>query len=441
MNKKKSIALLVVISIVLVVLAVLTFAQFRIPGYKNGTKIYQSFLGAVALDEDLEGGVAYELTLTDDISEEGEDIDPQEVISTLEKRLDALGYTSSIVTAYRAKDTDNYSFRVEMRNTESAATDIQVVARYGEIEFTDGNGNILFGDEELESAKYVSQTVSATTSHYVQLKFTKDGLKILEDAIDAAASSSEDGSSSTGFTLKITLGDTELFSSTLDKDYLANNSLLITSSDETTARQLALQISSGGLKYEYEIGDALTVTPGLGENAASLTFWACFAAVIVIIIALCMMYGGFGAISSVSVFFFIMMEIVMLILVPGITLNLAGVIGIMAAVLLTVDSMAIIMHRVREEYRNDKTVKAAIKTAYKRSILSILEIDCVLAAFSLLMFIICKGYAVNFAITFGIGVVLSALITMFFSQLLVYMALPLFKEKSEKFLKLKREAK
>ena len=43
MNKKKSIALLVIISIVLVVLAVLTFAQFRLP-FKNGTKIYQSFL-------------------------------------------------------------------------------------------------------------------------------------------------------------------------------------------------------------------------------------------------------------------------------------------------------------------------------------------------------------------------------------------------------------
>ena len=432
MNKKKSIALLVVISIVLVVLAVLTFAQFRIPGYKNGTKIYQSFLGAVALDEDLEGGVAYELTLKDDITEEGEEVDPQEIVITLEKRLEALGYTGSIVTAYRAKDTDNYSFRVEMRNSAAAATDIGTVAAYGEIEFTDGNGNILFGDEELKSAKYVSQTVSATTSHYVQLKFTDNGLKILEDAIDAAASSED--SSSTEFTLKITLGATELFSSTLSKDYLADNSLLITSSDETTARRLALQISSGGLKYEYEISDALTVTPGLGENAASLTFWACFAAVIVIIIAL-------GAISSVSVFFFIMMEIIMLILVPGVTLNFAGVIGIMAAVLLTVDSMAIIMHRVREEYRNDKTVKAAIKTAYKRSILSILEIDCVLAVFSLLMFLICKGYAANFAVTFGIGVVLSALITMFFSQLLVYMALPLFKEKSEKFLKLKREAK
>ena len=438
MNKKKSIALLVIISIVLVVLAVLTFAQFRLP-FKNGTKIYQSFLGAVALDGDLEGGVAYDLTLPDDITEEGDDIDPKDVVLTLEKRLEALGYTTSVVTAYRAKETDNYSFRVEMKNTDTAATDIAVVARYGEIEFTDGSGNILFGDEELKSARYVSQTVSATTSHYVELKFTDDGLKILEDAIDAAASSED--SSSTQFTLKITLGDTELFSSTVEKDYIQQNSLLITSSDETTARQLALQISSGGLKYEYEISDPMTVTPSLGENAAALTFWACFAALIVIIIALCVVYGGFGAISGVSIFFFVMMEIVMLILVPGITLNFAGVVGIMAAVLLTVDSMAIIMHRVREEYRNDKTVKAAVKTAYKRSILSILEIDCVLAVLSLLMFFICKGAVVNFAVTFGIGVVLSALITMFFSQLLVYMALPLFKEKSEKFLKLKREAK
>ena len=297
MNKKKSIALLVIISIVLVVLAVLTFAQFRLP-FKNGTKIYQSFLGAVALDGDLEGGVAYDLTLTDDITEEGDDIDPKDVVLTLEKRLEALGYTTSVVTAYRAKETDNYSFRVEMKNTDTAATDIAVVARYGEIEFTDGSGNILFGDEELKSARYVSQTVSATTSHYVELKFTDDGLKILEDAIDAAASSED--SSSTQFTLKITLGDTELFSSTVEKDYIQQNSLLITSSDETTARQLALQISSGGLKYEYEISDPMTVTPSLGENAAALTFWACFAALIVIIIALCVVYGGFGAISSSS---------------------------------------------------------------------------------------------------------------------------------------------
>lgn len=438
MNRKKSIALLIVISVVLVLLAVLTFAQFRIPFYKDGTKIYQSFLGAVQLDGDLEEGVAYELTLKEDISAEDTDVDPEDVVNTLRTRLDALGYSAAAVTAYRAGETDNWSFRVEMRASDTAANDIAVAARYGELEFTDGNGSILFGGDRIKSAKYRSQTAQAQTYHYVELRFTDEGISELKEAIAAGSTDSE--GNATSFTLKITLGDTELFSSTLTEEHLSGNTLMITSSDETTARQLALQISSGGLAYEYEISDPMTVSPTLGDNAKDLAFWSILAAFVVIVIAMVFVYGGFGLISGVSIFFFAMMEILMLILVPGITVNLAGVIGILAAILLTADSMAIIMHRVREEFRNGKTVKASVKTAYRRSMLTIVEMDCVLAVFSLLMFIFCKGYAGCFAITFGIGVLLSALVTMFVSQLFVYMSIPLFKDKNEKFLKLKREA-
>ncbi len=434
MNKKKSIALLVVISVVLVVLAVLTFAQFRLPW--NDTRIYRSFLGAIELDSDLEEGVAYELTLKEDISVEDTDIEPDEVVLTLERRLEALGYRGAQVTAYRADETENWSFRVEMRSSNTAANDIAVAARYGELEFTDGNGTYLFGSEMVAGARYISQTVQATTSYYVELRFTNEGITALREAIAAGSTDSE--GNATDFTLTITLGDTQLFSSTLTEDYLSGNSLLITASDETTAQQLALQIDSGGLAYEYEVSDPMTVSPALGENAAALVFWACLAAFIVIVILAVSVYGGAGLISSVSAFLFVMLEIVMLIVVPGITLNMAGVAGILAALVLTADSMAIIMHRMREEFKNGKTVKAAVKAAYRRSMLTITEIDAVLAVFSLVMFFLCGGYANCFAITFGIGVVISALVTMFFSQLLAYMALPLFKDKSEKFLKLRR---
>lgn len=434
MNKKKSIALLVVISVVLVVLAVLTFAQFRLPW--NDTRIYRSFLGAIELDSDLEEGVAYELTLKEDISVEDTDIEPDEVVLTLERRLEALGYRGAQVTAYRADETENWSFRVEMRSSNTAADDIAVAARYGELEFTDGNGTYLFGSEMVAGARYISQTVQATTSYYVELRFTNEGITALREAIAAGSTDSE--GNATDFTLTITLGDTQLFSSTLTEDYLSGNSLLITASDETTAQQLALQIDSGGLAYEYEVSDPMTVSPALGENAAALVFWACLAAFIVIVILAVSVYGGAGLISSVSAFLFVMLEIVMLIVVPGITLNMAGVVGILAALVLTADSMAIIMHRMREEFKNGKTVKAAVKAAYRRSMLTITEIDAVLAVFSLVMFFLCGGYANCFAITFGIGVVISALVTMFFSQLLTYMALPLFKDKSEKFLKLRR---
>lgn len=439
MNKKKSIALLVVISVVLVVLAVLTFAQFRLPW--NDTRIYRSFLGAIELDSDLEEGVAYELTLKEDISVEDTDIEPDEVVLTLERRLEALGYSGAQVTAYRADETENWSFRVEMRSSGTAANDIAVAARYGELEFTDGNGTYLFGSEMVAGARYISQTVQATTSYYVELRFTDEGIAALREAIAAGSTDSE--GNATDFTLTITLGDSQLFSAPLTEEALLQNSLLISGENggsltETTAQQLALQLNSGGLAYEYEVSDPMTVSPALGENAAALVFWACLAAFIVIVILAVSVYGGAGLISSVSAFLFVMLEIVMLIVVPGITLNMAGVVGILAALVLTADSMAIIMHRMREEFKNGKTVKAAVKAAYRRSMLTITEIDAVLAVFSLVMFFLCGGYANCFAITFGIGVVISALVTMFFSQLLTYMALPLFKDKSEKFLKLRR---
>lgn len=434
MNRKKSIALLIVVSVVIALLAVAAFAQFRIPFYKNGTRIYQSFLGAIELDGDLEGSVAYELTLKEDISAaDTGDVDPEEVVKTLEYRLEALGYASSAVTAYRESETDNWSFRIEMRASDTYAEDIEVVARYGELEFTDGSGTYLFGRDMVRSAKYIAQTVAAQTTHSVELAFTDEGIDELEAAIAAV----EDGEA---FTLTITLGDTQLFSDKLAEDTLSQNALYIggKNTTETAARQLALQIASGGLAYEYEIGDPMLSAPLLGENAASLVFWGCLAALLVIIVAMVFAYGGLGLISGVTLFFFGLMEITMLILVPGIVLNFAGVLGIFAALLLSADSLAVIMHRVREEYRNGKTAKAAVKTAYRRSWLTIVETDAVLAAGALLMYFLCKGYANCFAITFGIGVALSALITMFVSYLFASMALPLFGGKSEKFLKLKR---
>lgn len=433
MNKKKSVVLLSVIAVVMVVLTVLTFARFRIPAYKNGTKIYDSFLGAIALDQDLEGGVAYELTLIEDISEENEEIDVNDVINTLQLRLSALGYENAVVKAFRESDTDAYSFRVEMKKTDSAEDDIKVVAAYGELEFVDGHGTYIMGSEGVKSAKYVYD--SASSAHYVQLTFTKAGLNAIEEAMHAESEDEHDHA----FTLAINLGDNQLFSSTLEESYIQQNSIYITNGTAEAAKQLALQISSGGLKYEFERSEQMTVAPTLGENAQSVIFVATALAVLVIFIALMVIYGGFGFVSAITVYAFLLVEILMMILVPGITLNIGGVVGIIAAIIFTVDSMVKIMNKTKAEYANGKTLKASVKTAYKKSIFSILETAGIFAALSLLVFFICSGTIKCFAITFGIGVVIAAVATMFFSQLMCAIFLPLLKDKSEKFFNLKRQ--
>ena len=114
MNKGKSITLLSIISVLMACVLVFTFMRFEV-----GVKNYNSLLGAVELDYDLEGGVAYTLTLADDNEEEvGDNINA--VIDTLENRLDQLGYGTYSVKAVKSTDesVEDYQIRIETKATE-----------------------------------------------------------------------------------------------------------------------------------------------------------------------------------------------------------------------------------------------------------------------------------------------------------------------------------
>ena len=83
MSKRKSIVLTTIIAIVIVVLTVMTFVRFTVPFYKNGTYNFNSILGAITLDQDIDDGVAYDLTLKDNIDASDVDINEKAVINTL----------------------------------------------------------------------------------------------------------------------------------------------------------------------------------------------------------------------------------------------------------------------------------------------------------------------------------------------------------------------
>lgn len=426
MSKRKSIVLTTIIAIVLVVLTVMTFVRFTVPFYKNGTYNFNSILGAITLDQDIDDGVAYDLTLKDNIDASDVDINEKAVINTLKARLKALGYENAIVNAYRASETENYSFHIEMRASETYSQDISVVAAYGELVFYDGDGNeITTGDEAVKSAKYVGPTTTADTNHYVELKFTNEGYSAIKSAIDAAESE---------FKLSIKLGETEVFSSALNADYIQNNTLYITSSNRDTAEQLALQISSGGLEYEYEISEAYVV-----ENSVDGIFWGVTIAIIVSLLIMIVLYRGFGLLSAISVYAFILVELVMMILVPGIILSAGGIFGILTATLMTTVMLVDVMERVKKEYAMGKTVKAAVKAGYNKSLAFQLEACGAVGVFALAIFALCAGYVKNFAITLGIGAAVCALAVTCFSRLVVSVMLPLLKNKSEGFLKLTRD--
>lgn len=439
MSKRKSITLLSIISVVVAFLLVMTFIRFPI-----GVKNYNSVLGAIDLDYDIEGGTAYTLSLASDNEEEVEDID--EVIKTLEYRLDALGYNLYSVKAIKSTEAGvkDYDIRIETKSTSTLSSDIEVVAAHGEVKLFGGTSanpteEILTDIEAIADSQYLGSVSDGESTYYqVSITFTQKGYDGLVDLMHTAAESEEGGSS---YYLEIKLGDNVLLSGSnpISETDFTDNTLNLYIQSEIGAKQIALQIRTGGLAYQYEISDAQSISSPYGSNVATLSAIIIGALVLVIMIALVVAFRGLGVIGALSMLLFIIIETLMLIAVPGIVLSMGGVVGIAVSTVLSGFGIAYAMNNVTVEYANsEKTVKAAIKKGYRMSVIPTVNAGVVSAVISILLLAFTSGLVKNFAITFGIGTGVGLIATLLFTRMYTSLILPLAKNK-EKFLNLKRE--
>lgn len=245
------------------------------------------------------------------------------------------------------------------------------------------------------------------------------------------------------FYLKVTLGDTTLMNSELSSSSFSGSTLSMwldgsQGATEADARRNALQISSGGLAYKYDVSDGVAVSAPYGENAALISAVAIYAVAILIVVAFFVLGKGYGFISGLTLILFLLIEALMLIAVPGVKLSLGGVFGIILSTILTADGLMIIYRRITEEFKNGKMTKTAVKNGFRRSTFPILGACVAAAAVALCLFLLTTGTVKGFAITFGIGAVVSYISTMLFARMFASLILPITGY-GEKFLNLKRE--
>lgn len=434
MSKGKAKTLLSIIGILLAAIIVLAFVPFSVGAVKE----YNSAVGAIDLDYDLEGGVAYTLTLAEDNEEEVDDVN--DVIKTIKFRLDELGYSVYSVKAIKSADQAivDYDIRIETELKESTPQDIQVVAAYGDVIFYGGASanpteEVLTGVEAIKSAKYLGAVTDYRNNTYYQtaIEFTEEGYEALHQLIHSAES----------YYLQINLGEQVLLSgdSAISENYFQNKTLVVNGSSEASAKQMALQISSGGLAQKYELSDGQTISSPYGQDVALKALLAIAAFVFVVMVAFIIIYKGMGIASALSMLAFILIETWMMIAVPGITLSMGGVIGIVGATVLSAIGMIMTCTRVKEEFsHSEKTVKAALNKGFKQSLIPVINVNVIAGFVAVLLLIFAKGAVKNFATTFGIGVIVSMIATLVFTRMFIALLLPLARNK-EKFLNVKKE--
>lgn len=441
MSKKKSIILLTIISVLMAAILCMTFLRFPI-----GVKDYNSALGAIKLDYDMQGGLAYTLSFSQDNDEQVGKEEIGGVVEGIEQRLEALGYSVYMVKAFKSTDSyvTDYSVRIEIKETEYADSDIAAVATYGALKFyggteTNPTTEILTDVKVIEDSSYLGY--SENSGYIISLVFSEEGRTKLLDTIG----------SQSDYYVRITCGVDEngdeinLFNpdSSFDTSLLGNGNreLSLTSSSASGARQMALMFKFGGLDYKYDLennGIGVTVESPYGKDVALKCAVAIATLILVAIILFLLLYKGLGIVSVLSLILFILAETWLLIGVPGIVVNLGSIAGIVLASLVCIFSLVMLMQRIKDEFANsEKTAKAAINKGFKESLVPTISIHVVSAIVALLLFIFTKGVISGFAITFGIGIAVSLIASLVFTRMFNALILPLPKNK-EKFLKFKR---
>ncbi|MCQ2387444.1 MAG: hypothetical protein MJ066_03235 [Clostridia bacterium] len=435
MKKAKSTILFSIICAIIAFLIVMTFVRFPIGKTKN----YNSLIGAIELDYDVKGGNVYTLTLDED-SRPIDDIDA--VVNQVKDRLAELDYqTYSVKAVNNVNDSANdYSIVICAQagtneygesNTDQLTSDINAVARYGSLKVyggTEENPSVEILDDVdkvISNAKYVGSVVSAEKEYFnVNITFTKEAFNKLNDLIK----------SNDSYYLRISVGDTDLLNGSIKDAVFDKYSLQVNLTTESYARQIAMQIRTGGLDYKFDVENNDYVV----ENNDYIVLTVLIASILLLsIIAFIVLYKGYGIVAGLSLISFMLLEMILLVAIPGIKLSISGFVGIILSIALVVDGLIILAKRIKEESENGKMIKPAVKGAFRRTLFPVLNTSIVSAILGLFVFILGSSAIKCFGITFGIGALIACFVNLVLSRVFASLLLPIANFK-ESFFGLKR---
>ena len=186
------------------------------------------------------------------------------------------------------------------------------------------------------------------------------------------------------------------------------NSFRITGiSNPTEARQLSLLLRAGALIAPIQIVEERTIGPTLGMQNIQQGLEACLAGLVVSILFMIFFYKKFGLIATSALIANLVLIIGIMSLLPGATLTMPGIAGIVLTLAVAVDANVLINERIKEELSNGRSIQQAIDEGYKGAFSSIFDANVTTLIKVLILYAVGTGAIKGFAITTGIGVATS----------------------------------
>jgi SecD/SecF fusion protein len=172
------------------------------------------------------------------------------------------------------------------------------------------------------------------------------------------------------------------------------------------ANDLAALLRAGALPAPLTVIEERTVGADLGSDAIAMGAWTGLAGFALVFLFMIALYGGWGLIANLALGLNVALTFGVLSLL-GATLTLPGIAGIVLGIGLAVDANVLINERIREETRKGRSALMALDAGFKRAYATIVDSNVTTLIATTLLFLFGSGPVRGFAVTMGIGIVVS----------------------------------
>ncbi|MEZ8100174.1 MULTISPECIES: protein translocase subunit SecD [Vibrio] len=173
------------------------------------------------------------------------------------------------------------------------------------------------------------------------------------------------------------------------------------------AHNLALLLRAGALIAPISIVEERTIGPSMGQQNIDMGIQACIFGLAAVMLFCLVYYRKFGLFANCALIANIILIIGVMSMIPGATMTLPGIAGIVLTVGMAVDANVLIFERIREELREGRNPQQAIHQGYANAFSTIADANITTLITAIILFAVGTGAIKGFAVTLSIGILTS----------------------------------
>ncbi len=192
--------------------------------------------------------------------------------------------------------------------------------------------------------------------------------------------------------------------------------------DQQSVKTISIQLKSGALPVGLNLIQERNVDASLGSDSLSKSLFAGSLGLILVLLFMISYYRVPGLVASLSLIFYSTLLLAVFKIVP-ITLTLSGAAAVILSIGVAVDANILISERTKEELRSGRNIFASISEGFSRAWPSIRDSNVSTIIICIVLYWFGDRFTTSviqgFALTLGIGVLLSMFTAFTVSRLLM----------------------